>query len=119
MTLEAAQGRRMILQAIPSLRLSSRRGQLIPSKSQLALFWHPARGPQLRGMPFNRSYLPPLHCDPRERPFDYEQRFPEDKRYEELGRFARVWRTYLEECGAFDIEMLEGWRDGLDVLLVS
>ncbi|KAK0237151.1 hypothetical protein EDD85DRAFT_599515 [Armillaria nabsnona] len=51
-------------------------------------------------------------------PFDYEQRFPEDKRYEELGPLARVWRTYLEECGAFDIEMLEGWRDGLDVLLV-
>ncbi|PBK69507.1 hypothetical protein ARMSODRAFT_867620, partial [Armillaria solidipes] len=49
---------------------------------------------------------------------DYEQRFPEDKRYEELGPFARVWRTYLEECGTFDIEMLEGWRDGLDVLLV-
>ncbi|SJL16726.1 uncharacterized protein ARMOST_20255 [Armillaria ostoyae] len=51
-------------------------------------------------------------------PFDYEQRFPEDKQYEELGPLARVWRTYLEECGAFDIEMLEGWRDGLDVLLV-
>ncbi|KAK0237138.1 hypothetical protein EDD85DRAFT_790815 [Armillaria nabsnona] len=51
-------------------------------------------------------------------PFDYEQRFPEDKRYEELGPLARVWRTYLKECGAFDIEMLEGWRDGLDVLLV-
>ncbi len=51
-------------------------------------------------------------------PFDYEQRFPEDKRYEEMGPFARVWRTYLEECGAFDMEMLEGWRDGLDVLLV-
>ncbi|KAK0231760.1 hypothetical protein EDD85DRAFT_775554, partial [Armillaria nabsnona] len=49
---------------------------------------------------------------------DYEQRFPEDKRCEELGPLARVWRTYLEECGAFDIEMLEGWRDGLDVLLV-
>ncbi|KAK0431263.1 hypothetical protein EV421DRAFT_1720694, partial [Armillaria borealis] len=51
-------------------------------------------------------------------PFDYEQIFPEDKRYEELSPLARVWRTYLEECGAFDIEMLEGWRDGLDVLLV-
>ncbi|KAK0494284.1 hypothetical protein EDD18DRAFT_1009156, partial [Armillaria luteobubalina] len=49
---------------------------------------------------------------------DYEQRFPEDKRYEELGPFARVWRTYLEECATYDVEMLEGWRDGLDVLLV-
>ncbi len=31
---------------------------------------------------------------------------------------ARVWRTYLEESGIFDLEMVEGWRDGLDVLLV-
>ncbi|SJK98039.1 uncharacterized protein ARMOST_01295 [Armillaria ostoyae] len=51
-------------------------------------------------------------------PFDYEQKFPEDKQYEELGPLARVWRTYLEECVPFDIEMVEGWRDGLDVLLV-
>ncbi|KAK0476198.1 hypothetical protein IW261DRAFT_443086 [Armillaria novae-zelandiae] len=40
------------------------------------------------------------------------------KQYEELGSIARIWRTYLEECTAFDIEMVEGWRDGLDVLLV-
>ncbi|PBK80773.1 hypothetical protein ARMGADRAFT_1020701, partial [Armillaria gallica] len=51
-------------------------------------------------------------------PFDYEQRFLEDKWYEELSPLVRVWRTYLEECSAFDIEMLEGWRDGLDVLLI-
>ncbi|KAK0217932.1 hypothetical protein IW262DRAFT_1103165 [Armillaria fumosa] len=51
-------------------------------------------------------------------PFDYEQKFPEDKRYEELGSMARVWRTYLEECGPFDLEMVEGWKDALDVLLV-
>ncbi|PBK87797.1 hypothetical protein ARMGADRAFT_938117, partial [Armillaria gallica] len=49
---------------------------------------------------------------------DYEQKFPEDKRYEELSAAARVWRTYLEECFRFDAEMAEGWRDGLDVLLV-
>ncbi|KAK0455559.1 uncharacterized protein EV420DRAFT_577435 [Desarmillaria tabescens] len=51
-------------------------------------------------------------------PFDYEQKFPEDKQHEELGPTARVWRTYLEECLPFDSEMVEGWRDGLDVLLV-
>ncbi|SJL11094.1 uncharacterized protein ARMOST_14497 [Armillaria ostoyae] len=51
-------------------------------------------------------------------PFDYEQKFPEDKQYEELGPAARVWRAYLKECAAFDNEMVEGWRDGLDVLLV-
>ncbi len=51
-------------------------------------------------------------------PFDYEKKFIEDKRGEELGSAARVWRTYLEECVASDGEMVEGWRDGLDVLLV-
>ncbi|KAK0498074.1 hypothetical protein EDD18DRAFT_1071671, partial [Armillaria luteobubalina] len=51
-------------------------------------------------------------------PFDYEQKFPEDKQGDELGPAARVWRTCLEECAASDGEMVEGWRDGLDVLLV-
>ncbi len=51
-------------------------------------------------------------------PFDYEKKFTEDKQYEELGSAARVWRIYLEECAASDGEMVEGWRDGLDVLLV-
>ncbi|KAK0490342.1 hypothetical protein IW261DRAFT_1387662, partial [Armillaria novae-zelandiae] len=51
-------------------------------------------------------------------PFDYEKKFPEDKPYEELGPAARVWRTCLEEYTASDGEMVEGWRDGLDVLLV-
>ncbi|KAK0496592.1 hypothetical protein EDD18DRAFT_1074216, partial [Armillaria luteobubalina] len=49
--------------------------------------------------------------------FNYEEKFPEDKEHEELGPTARVWRTYLEECAAYDIERVEGWRDGLDVLL--
>ncbi|KAK0463280.1 uncharacterized protein EV420DRAFT_1237260, partial [Desarmillaria tabescens] len=49
---------------------------------------------------------------------DYERKFPEDKRYEELGPAARVWRTYLEECATFDVQMVSEWRDGLDVLLI-
>ncbi|SJL01202.1 uncharacterized protein ARMOST_04520 [Armillaria ostoyae] len=51
-------------------------------------------------------------------PFDYEKKFAEDKQYDELGSAARVWRIYLEECAASNGEMVEGWRDGLDVLLV-
>ena len=51
-------------------------------------------------------------------PFNYEEKFPDDKEHEEFGPLARVWRTYLEECAAYDIERVEGWRDGLDVLLV-
>ncbi|KIK65254.1 hypothetical protein GYMLUDRAFT_39613 [Collybiopsis luxurians FD-317 M1] len=49
---------------------------------------------------------------------DYEQRFPEDPRFEEAGENARVWRTYLAESAAFDENMLGEARDGLDVMLV-
>ncbi len=88
-------------------------------RSTRHFFGIPQRGPQVRGTLSYRSLLASfLITITGNDPFDYEQRFPEDKRYEELGPLARVWRTYLEECGVFDVEMLEGWRDGLDVLLV-
>ncbi|PBK69561.1 hypothetical protein ARMSODRAFT_864895, partial [Armillaria solidipes] len=51
-------------------------------------------------------------------PSDYEQKYSEDARGEEMGLFARIWRTYLDECALFDAEMVEDWRDGLDVLLI-
>ncbi|KAK0216157.1 hypothetical protein IW262DRAFT_1277049, partial [Armillaria fumosa] len=51
-------------------------------------------------------------------PSDYEQKYSEDARGEEMGLFARIWRTYLDECAIFDAEMIEDWRDGLDVLLI-
>ncbi len=35
-----------------------------------------------------------------------------------MGLFARIWRIYLDECAIFDAEMIEDWRDGLDVLLI-
>ncbi len=41
-------------------------------------------------------------------PFDYEKKFAEDKRGEELGSAARVWRTYLEECAASDARWWKG-----------
>ncbi|KAK0216185.1 hypothetical protein IW262DRAFT_1253105, partial [Armillaria fumosa] len=49
---------------------------------------------------------------------DYEQKYSEDARGEEMGLFARIWKTYLDECAIFDAEMVEDWRDGLDVLLI-
>ncbi len=48
----------------------------------------------------------------------YERKYPEDEKHEELGPFARFWRTYLDERAVFDAEMIEDWRDRLDVLLV-
>ena len=51
-------------------------------------------------------------------PFDYEQKYPEDEEYQEMGPMARIWKVFLDECGKFDTEMVENWRDALDVLLV-
>ncbi|KAL1695847.1 hypothetical protein GGG16DRAFT_44527 [Schizophyllum commune] len=51
-------------------------------------------------------------------PFDYEQKYEEDDYGDELGSNARFWRVLLDEGQAYDAEMIEGWRDTLDVLLV-
>lgn len=32
---------------------------------------------------------------------------------------ARVWRVYLDESGQFDLDMVEGIKDTVDVMLVS
>ncbi|TRM63501.1 hypothetical protein BD626DRAFT_630015 [Schizophyllum amplum] len=55
---------------------------------------------------------------PTVNPYDYEQKYGEDPYGEELGPNARFWRVHLDESQAFDTEMVEGWRDTLDVLLV-
>lgn len=50
--------------------------------------------------------------------FDFEEKYPEDPIYEELGPNARVWRANLDECEVFDNDMVTEARDGLDLLLV-
>ncbi|KAJ4463604.1 hypothetical protein C8R41DRAFT_906857, partial [Lentinula lateritia] len=49
---------------------------------------------------------------------DYEQRFPSDAMYEELGPNARVWKTYLAETSSLDENMVGEARDGLVSMLV-
>ncbi|KAL1679206.1 hypothetical protein EV122DRAFT_289744 [Schizophyllum commune] len=51
-------------------------------------------------------------------PFDYEQKYDEDEYCKEMSPNARFWRVYLDEAQIYDAEMIEGWRDTLDVLLV-
>lgn len=51
-------------------------------------------------------------------PFDYEQKYPSDERYKEMSEKSRVWKTYMDESTKFDLDMVENWRDGLDMLLV-
>ena len=50
--------------------------------------------------------------------FDYEQKYDEDEYCKEMAPNARFWRVYLDEAHIYDAEMIEGWRDTLDVLLV-
>ena len=54
----------------------------------------------------------------RANPYDYEQKYDEDVYGEELGSNARFWHVLLDEGRVHDAELVDGWRDTLDVLLV-
>ncbi|KAJ7586312.1 hypothetical protein C8J56DRAFT_761525, partial [Mycena floridula] len=49
---------------------------------------------------------------------DYEEKYPPDANGMEMSSDARVWLVYLDESEEYDREMIEGWRDTIDVLLV-
>ena len=34
-------------------------------------------------------------------PYDYEQKYPEDEPYQEMGPMARIWKVFLDECTKF------------------
>ncbi|KAK0493139.1 hypothetical protein EDD18DRAFT_431297 [Armillaria luteobubalina] len=51
-------------------------------------------------------------------PFNYEEKYPEDKIYAEAAPNARVWRTYVDESKIHDARMVGESRDSVDVLLV-
>ncbi|KAL0948975.1 hypothetical protein HGRIS_009075 [Hohenbuehelia grisea] len=51
-------------------------------------------------------------------PRDYEKKYPEDAKYEELSEDARVWRVYLDVAGEYDAELVNKASDSLDLLLV-
>ncbi|KAF5344886.1 hypothetical protein D9758_011546 [Tetrapyrgos nigripes] len=52
------------------------------------------------------------------RDYDYTRKYPQDEFGKEVRENARVWKVYLDEAEAFDDEMLKGFRDTLDALLV-
>ncbi len=51
-------------------------------------------------------------------PFDYEQKYVPNPIYKEWFLNARVWQVYGDEATQIDIEMVAGWRKGLNMLLV-
>ncbi|KAK0470790.1 hypothetical protein IW261DRAFT_921123 [Armillaria novae-zelandiae] len=50
--------------------------------------------------------------------YSYEEKYPEDKIYEETRPNARVWKTYVDESKNHDARMDRESRDSVDVLLV-
>ncbi|KAH8818695.1 hypothetical protein DL96DRAFT_1820117 [Flagelloscypha sp. PMI_526] len=52
------------------------------------------------------------------RSFDYEQKYLPDPLGEEASDEARVWATYLDEAESYDHDMIQGFRDTIDSLLV-
>ncbi|KAK7440414.1 hypothetical protein VKT23_017052 [Stygiomarasmius scandens] len=52
------------------------------------------------------------------RDYDYEKKYPSDPYGAEAGEDARVWKVYLDEAEAYDDEMLKGFRDTINSLLV-
>ncbi|KAG6915502.1 hypothetical protein DXG01_011179 [Tephrocybe rancida] len=52
------------------------------------------------------------------RNYDYTFKYPRDKRGEEHEENARVWNVYLDEAELYDTEMIQGFRNIIDGLLV-
>ncbi len=65
---------------------------------------------------YSSSYL--MRCQIGNDAYNYEEKYPEDARYEETTSNARVWRTYEDESRIHDANMVEESRDSVDVLLV-
>ncbi|TFY62200.1 hypothetical protein EVG20_g6786 [Dentipellis fragilis] len=51
-------------------------------------------------------------------PDNYEQKYPADELGKCLDDNARVWKVYLDEAKMMDDDMVEAWKDTVDVLLV-
>ncbi|KAK7456347.1 hypothetical protein VKT23_010593 [Stygiomarasmius scandens] len=52
------------------------------------------------------------------RSYNYEEKYAPDPSGERLSDNARVWKVYLDEAENYDDDMLKGFRDTIDSLLV-
>ncbi|KAH8823218.1 hypothetical protein DL96DRAFT_1818972 [Flagelloscypha sp. PMI_526] len=80
---------------------------------------------QVEGHPSSSSYedskffgIPRYQPFTGGRSFDYEHKYPPDPLGEEARDEARVWATYLDEAESYDHDMIQGFRDTIDSLLV-
>ncbi|KAH8817825.1 hypothetical protein DL96DRAFT_1820558 [Flagelloscypha sp. PMI_526] len=62
--------------------------------------------------------VPRCHPFTSRRSFDYEQKYPSDSSGKEASPEARVWLVYLDEAEMYDHDMIQGFRETIDSLLV-
>ncbi|KAJ3837115.1 hypothetical protein F5878DRAFT_230418, partial [Lentinula raphanica] len=70
--------------------------------------------------PRTRYMIPPYHSSFTKsgRSYDYEEKYDPDPLGDEMKENARVWKVYLDEAESHDLEMITGFRDTIDALLV-
>ncbi|KAH8827226.1 hypothetical protein DL96DRAFT_1803335 [Flagelloscypha sp. PMI_526] len=73
----------------------------------------PQRG-RLLGIP--EYHAPRLNIAGRS--YSYEEKYPPDAPLAEADEDVRVWKVYLDEADVFDHDMIRGFRDTTDSLLV-
>ncbi|KAF5370154.1 hypothetical protein D9758_001427 [Tetrapyrgos nigripes] len=81
----------------------------------------PARQPTVLDQLAMKSETQPSHPSSsysEYRNYDYTKKYPMDELGKEVSENARVWKVYLDEAEETDREMLSGFRDTLDALLV-
>ncbi|KAG6885410.1 hypothetical protein C0993_002143 [Termitomyces sp. T159_Od127] len=59
-----------------------------------------------------------LYYFPGSRNYDYEAKYQRDKQGDEATENARVWNVYLDEAESYDMDMVQGFRNNIDGLLV-
>ncbi|KAG6905892.1 hypothetical protein DXG01_017055 [Tephrocybe rancida] len=74
-------------------------------------------------MPTNdTSFIPQAPSGPGNAPgirnYDYTFKYPRDKQGEAHKENARVWNVYLDEAEMYDTEMIQGFRNIIDGVLV-
>ncbi|KAH8824875.1 hypothetical protein DL96DRAFT_1697462 [Flagelloscypha sp. PMI_526] len=65
--------------------------------------------------------IPKHHSDsqhPGGRSYDYTQKYLPDELGKEADHEARIWKVYLDEAESYDEDMVRGFRDTIDSLLV-
>lgn len=50
--------------------------------------------------------------------YDYEEIYPPDPLWQELGENSRVWHVYNDEAEVIDGNLVEEFGDHLDILLI-